>query len=158
VSRAYGWDPVGGQSYTLDGGLLFVTVMTGVVGLSLYLLMLGFVVRRCRRVWRDASASAQARGTALGAAAGTAALVVHSLFVNSLLLPFIMQPLWILWGIVFLHRRSALRRVAVGERPRGSGPGARPRRRPPPRRSPPARPRASRARTWAAAGAPRAPS
>jgi hypothetical protein len=113
VARAYGWDPVGGQSYTLDGGLLFVTVMTGAVGLAVYLVMLGLVVRRCRRVWRDVGAPPAARGTALGAAAATAALVVHSLFVNSLLLPFIMQPLWILWGIVFLHRRAALGRRAM---------------------------------------------
>ncbi len=114
VSRWYGWEPVGGQSYGLDGGLLFVTVMTGAVGLSVYLLMVGLVVRRCRRVWRDAGAAPAARGTALGAAAATAAVLVHSVFVNSLLLPFIMQPLWILWGIVFLHRRAALRRLAPG--------------------------------------------
>jgi O-antigen ligase len=113
VSRAYGWDPVGGQSYTLDGGLLFVTVMTGFVGLAVYLFMLALVARRCRRVWRDRTAPPEARGTALGVAAATAALVVHSVFVNSLLLPFIMQPLWILWGVVYLHRRAALRRREV---------------------------------------------
>jgi O-antigen ligase len=117
VARAYGWDPLGSQSYGLDGGLLFVTVMTGAVGLALYLAMLVLVVRRCRRVWRDASAPPAARGTALGAAAATAALVVHSVFVNSLLLPFIMQPLWILWGVVFLHRRAQVgRRLAPAAR------------------------------------------
>jgi hypothetical protein len=42
------------------------------------------------------------RGTALGVAAGTLALVVHSVFVNSLLLPMLMQAQWLLWGIVYV--------------------------------------------------------
>jgi O-antigen ligase len=109
VQRAYGWDG-GGESFGLDGGLLFVAVMTGLVGVALYVLMVGLLVRRGRRIWRDRAYDAAARGTALGVTAGTAALLVHSIFVNSLLLPFLMQPVWILWGLVHLHgrRRGAL--------------------------------------------------
>ena len=36
---------------------------------------------------------------AVAAVSCTAALLVHSLFVNSLLLPFLMEPLWILWAL-----------------------------------------------------------
>jgi O-antigen ligase len=104
VGRSYGFDG-GGTTFGLDGGLLFVAVMTGVVGVALYALMVGLLVRRARRLWRDARYDAAARGTALGAAAGTAALLVHSVFVNSLLLPFLMQPVWLLWGLVHLHGR-----------------------------------------------------
>ena len=34
----------------------------------------------------------------MGVAAITVAMLVHSLFVNSLLLPYLMEPLWLLWG------------------------------------------------------------
>lgn len=106
VQRRYGWDVVGRDGFAVDGGLLFVAVMTGFVGLAVYLVMFALVWRRSRRLWRDAGASPRVRGTALGVAAGSAAIVVHSCFVNSLLLPFIMAPLWTLWGVVFLLARG----------------------------------------------------
>jgi len=84
--------------------------MTGLVGVAVYLVLISLVIRRCRRVWRDATADGDARGIALGVAAGTIALVVHSVFVNSLLTTFHMQALWVLWGIVFLHARRLGRR------------------------------------------------
>ena len=42
------------------------------------------------------------RGLAIGIAAASVALVVHSLFTNSLLLPFLMEPLWVLWALGFV--------------------------------------------------------
>jgi O-antigen ligase len=113
VQQAYGWEIIGRDGFGLDGGLLFVAVMTGLVGLAVYATMLGLVVRRCRRLWRDAGAPLVARGTALGAAASLAAVCVHSIFVNSLLLPFIMEPLAVLWGIVFLYARRRARVLAA---------------------------------------------
>jgi hypothetical protein len=117
VQRAYGWD---GDTLStlsnnsLDGGLLFIAVLTGTVGVAVYAGMLTLVVRRCRRLWREASLDAEARGTALGVAACTVAMVVHSIFVNSLLQNFLMESLWVLWGIVALHAR----RVSAGCAPR----------------------------------------
>ncbi len=107
VRRAYGWAvadnlPAAG----LDGGLLFVTVLTGFVGLALYLALLGLVVARCRRLWRDAAAPPAARAFALGTTAWTVALVLHSATVNSLLLPFLMEPLWLIAGVVYLYTRA----------------------------------------------------
>ena len=104
VQRAYGWDLRNTPRFGIDGGLLFIAVMTGLVGLALYLGMVGLVVRRCRRIWRDTARSAEDRGLAIGVAAATAAILVHSLFVNSLLLPLIMEPLWILWALTFVMR------------------------------------------------------
>jgi hypothetical protein len=114
VQRAYGWNMLGRTQAGLDGGLLFITVLTGFVGLALYLVLLGMIVRRCRALWRDAGAAPEARGVALGLAAATGALVLHSLTVNSLLLPFLMEPLWVTAGVVFLYRRGRRRAIAAG--------------------------------------------
>lgn len=118
VRRAYGWAvadnlPAGG----LDGGLLFVTVLTGFVGLALYIGLLGLVAARCRRLWRDGHAPPESRALALGTAAATVALVLHSVTVNSLLLPYLMEPLWLMAGIVFLHARARRGAPAAAGRP-----------------------------------------
>jgi O-antigen ligase len=99
VAERYGYARVGLSGNSTDGGLLFIAVITGVVGLSLYLTMLATVVRRCRRVWRDESMPPQYRALATGIGAATLAICVQSFFVNSLLTVFVMEPLWLLWGI-----------------------------------------------------------
>jgi O-antigen ligase len=99
VAERYGYARVGLSGNSTDGGLLFIAVITGVVGLSLYLAMLATVVRRCRRVWRDPSIPAGYRALATGIGAATIAICVQSFFVNSLLTVFVMEPLWLLWGL-----------------------------------------------------------
>jgi hypothetical protein len=105
VQRHYGWRIVARDAFGLDGGLLFIAVMTGLVGLAVYVAMLALGVRRCRRLWRDAGADPVARGIALGTGSAVVALVLHSCFSSSLLFPFLMEPLWVLFGIVFLEAR-----------------------------------------------------
>jgi putative inorganic carbon (HCO3(-)) transporter len=112
VSERYGSVRLGTTTYSLDGGLLFIAVMTGTVGLALYCLMLYFVVRNCRRVWRDLAVPSAWRALATGTAAATAAILVNSLFVNSLLTTFVMEMLWILWGGVFVLASAARRTSA----------------------------------------------
>jgi hypothetical protein len=87
--------------------LLFIAVLTGVIGLGLYLSMMVVVAVRSRRIWRDPLSSPEDRGLALGVTAATVALSVHSVFTNSLLLPILMEVLWVLWALVFVMRRSA---------------------------------------------------
>jgi len=99
VQERYGWPRLGAASYAIEGGLLFVAVMTGVVGLVVYSSMLGFVLAKARRFWRSASASPEHRALAVGTAAFTVALLVHSMFTNSLFLPFILEPLFVLWAL-----------------------------------------------------------
>lgn len=100
VQERYGYERLGLFSNSSDGGLLFIAVLTGLVGVSLYLLMLGTVVVRCRRLWRNRRVAPEYRALATGVAAGTVAVCVHSVFVNSLLTTFVMEPLWILWALV----------------------------------------------------------
>ncbi|MDF1506271.1 O-antigen ligase family protein, partial [Roseisolibacter sp. H3M3-2] len=140
VQRAYGWESGRGAfGFSLDGGLLFIAVMTGVVGLAVYLGMCGRVVRHARGIWRDGAQPAEHRALAVGAVAATVALIVHSVFVNSLLLPFLMEPLWVLWGLVYVIAAAPAR---GGATPRRSPPARRPSR---PRRRRPARWRSTRA-------------
>lgn len=107
VQRAYGWALDGRSPASLDGGLLFVMVLTGVVGLATYVVLLGVIVVRCRRLWRNRSAPVRARAFALGTAAGVVALVIHSVTVNSLLFSFVMEVLWFMTAIVYLDTRAA---------------------------------------------------
>lgn len=108
AQESHGWRSIGGADVSLDGGLLFVAAMTGLVGVSVYVLMLSKVLRAARTTWRDSAAPADHRAHATATAAATVAVVVHSLFVNSLLLPFVMQVLWVMWGRL-AHIRAANR-------------------------------------------------
>ena len=102
VQEHRGVERTGGASYSAEGGLLFVAVMTGIVGLLIYCVMLWYVYKRCRWIWRNPDATPEQRGLALGAAAATLAICVHSIFVNSLMTPYVMEPLWVLWGLTFV--------------------------------------------------------
>jgi hypothetical protein len=99
VAERYGAVRSGSFSFSSDGGLLFIAVMTGLVGLLLYVGVLVLVLRRCRSIWRDQTAPTEWRSLAVGIAASTVAICVHGMFVNSLLTPFVMEPLWILWAM-----------------------------------------------------------
>lgn len=107
VVEMYGGIRRGAASFSSDGGLLFIAVMTGLVGLALYLSMLALVVKRCRGIWRSPVARPEWRALSVGIAAGTVAICVHATFVNSLLTPFVMEMLWVLWGLAFVMRRGA---------------------------------------------------
>ena len=97
-----GFERVASHSYSAEGGLLFIAVMTGLVGLAVYLVMLWLVLRRCRRGWLDRRGSPSERGLCLGVGAATVAILVNSIFVNSLFMPFVMELLWVMWGLVFV--------------------------------------------------------
>jgi hypothetical protein len=113
VQESYGYVRLGNGTYSVDGGLLFIALLTGLVGVSVYIAMLVIVVRRCRFIWLSSSASVEFRALATGIAAGTVALCVHSVFVNSLLTPFVMEPLFVLWGLSFSLARSVERPVVL---------------------------------------------
>jgi hypothetical protein len=111
VQEQYGWERMGSGTYSIDGGLLFVAVMTGVSGLAVFIYLLTIVARRALAVWRDPEVPAEQRALALGAIASLVAICVHSVFVNSLLTTFVMEPLWVLWGLVFVVDRERKQRT-----------------------------------------------
>jgi hypothetical protein len=85
--------------------------MTGVVGLAVYSYMLWRVMTNARRVWRDQQNSPEARGLAIGVASATVAVVMHSVFVNSLLTTYVVEILWVLWAaIAILAKRIPVSR------------------------------------------------
>ncbi len=114
VSQRLGDDTIARASFGLDGGLLFIAVLTGTVGVTLYCTIFGSALWRCRQVWHNPSQAPAERGLALGTAAASVAILVHSVFLNTLLYPFLLVPLWVLWGLVFLIRRPIQEEVAVG--------------------------------------------
>lgn len=93
---AHGWETYGGSTTSMDGGVLFVAVMTGLVGVTAYLAMLWFFFRAARRTWRDPSVPAERRAFALGGWLGMVVIVVQSLPANALLTPWLMLPLWVI--------------------------------------------------------------
>ena len=120
AQESHGWRAVGGADVSFDGGLIFIAAMTGIVGLFFYVRMLIRVERGARRVWRDVAVPPGDRAHATATAAATLAVVAHSFFVNSLLLPFVMQILWVMWARL-AHIR-ATRRAGLGIA--AAGPGA----------------------------------
>ena len=112
VQLRYEFAGLSQSAFGLDGGLLFIAVMTGVVGVTLYSMFLFLVLQACTELWSSDRSSSDPSSVldgavGLGVATATVALVVHSLFVNSILYPPIMQTMWILWGIVFVLNRRA---------------------------------------------------
>jgi O-antigen ligase len=100
------------SDFSSDGGLLFVAVMTGLVGLLIYSGMLAVVVHRCRSIWRNPQISASDRGLAIGVAGGVFAIIVHSLFVNAMFTTFVMEIMWLGWGLVYVIAANARREQA----------------------------------------------
>ena len=75
-----------------DSSLLTVLATTGTLGFLAFITVYALITRW---TWAQRKNSA-----ALGLLAGLAGLFVHSVFVNSLLFPLLMAPLWILIGSV----------------------------------------------------------
>ena len=117
VQERYGYERLYVFSYSLDGGLIFIALMSGALGLGLYIAMLTALIRRARRLWRNQAVPPEHRGLAVGTVAGTIALIVNSLFANALLLPYLMETMWVLWALVFAmavaHRSPTRSRVTM---------------------------------------------
>ena len=110
VQEHRGFERMGAHTYSAEGGLLFIAVMTGLVGLGVYVTMLWCVLRRCLAGWRNSLGLPRERGFLLGVGAATVAVLVNTLFVNTLLIPFMMELLWVCWGLSFILHQSIGRR------------------------------------------------
>ncbi len=109
-------------TFGLDGGLLFVAVMTGLLGLAIFCLLLASVVRTARAGWESRDVAPELRGIALGAGALVPAATVHSMFANTLLYVPLLHILWIIWGCAFVVASSRSDRpCATSAPPTSSG-------------------------------------
>lgn len=106
VSQRYGWDMQGVGTFGLDGGLLFISALTGFAGLTCFLGLLTSVIVSARRSWRDPAISREHRAVAYASAATVIAVTVHASFANTLLLPLVMAPCWLLWALPRVLRRA----------------------------------------------------
>ena len=119
VQDRRGYERISAASYSTEGGLLFVAVLTGIVGLAVYVAMTWFVWRRSRLAARHPLATPEERGLLRGTVAATAAILVNSLFANSLMTPWVLEPLLLLWALAFVVA-SDLRGRTAGTSPFGS--------------------------------------
>lgn len=106
IIRQKNWIIIAASAFGQEGGLLFIAALTGFIGLALYLGMVAVMWLRSRAVARDPSRLAYERGIAVALPAITVAMIFHSLFSNSLLHPFLMEPLWVLWALGFVIARE----------------------------------------------------
>lgn len=125
VQGEYGYHGARGLMFGLDGGLLFIAVLTGLVGAAIYTVMILLVLRRCRRTWRGAGSGSFERGLGVGAAAATVAFLVHSVFLSNLLYPFLLEVLWVLWAMVFVASSPPPSERPVSDRLRAPSSGLR---------------------------------
>jgi hypothetical protein len=106
VSAHYGWPTVAASRFGLDGGLLFIAALTGLVGAVAFTGCLVAIVRSARRSWRDALASPDERAVALAALGSVVAVMVHSLFATTVTLPLVLAPCWLIWSLPRVYRRA----------------------------------------------------
>lgn len=92
----YGYSSTGHAASGFDSSLLTVGATTGLLGLIAYL---GLLVSALLLAWRNWRAKRNL--LALSFLAATTALLVHSLFVNSLLYPSVLVVWWIILGLVW---------------------------------------------------------
>jgi hypothetical protein len=100
-----GWTqrPVLGYGVTgfrfMDAQYARTLVETGIVGLTAFCLLLGFVLRSGLSSLRTL-ADADERGLALGFVAGTVGLLFHAIGSNTFIIVRIMEPFWFFAGVV----------------------------------------------------------
>ncbi|MEK6693351.1 MAG: O-antigen ligase family protein [Nitrospirota bacterium] len=102
--KAWKKKPVLGYGVTgkgfIDGQYFRILVEVGLVGLAVFLWLVYTILKN---LWLSFSASSDPylRGLSLGLIAGTAGILVHSIGANSFIIVRIMEPYWLLVGLVF---------------------------------------------------------
>lgn len=85
-------------AFGISGDLVTICVLTGFVGLGLYLWMYVDVVKSLSQL-RETTTSNWVRAYARGVQAATIAVLISSSFTTLLLYPQIMAVMWILWAV-----------------------------------------------------------
>jgi len=85
----------------LDAQYVRTLVETGLVGLSLFLILIYVLTRQTWRTFREVP-DPFSKGLSLGFLAGIAAMLTHSLFANTFIIVRIMGPFWFLAAMVLM--------------------------------------------------------
>ncbi len=93
-----------------DSSLLTILATTGILGLLPFLLLHWNILKLSWQNWRNKTIPLPWQGYGLGIFAGLVGLLFHSLFVNSLLFPQILIPLWISAGL--LAQKTCMQKAA----------------------------------------------
>ena len=88
-----------------DSSLLTITATTGFLGLISFLLIITLMAIKSAQKWFQ-SKHPLSKGLGLGFFSGLIGLLVHSLFVNSLLFPQIMIFFWPMLGLIYSNHQS----------------------------------------------------
>jgi len=83
-----------------QNSLLFIWATTGTIGLAIYCLLLYAIIRYCGSIAKSNNYSEELKAVAFGYKVGLIALVVHSMFIDSLTYAFIMETMWIILGLI----------------------------------------------------------
>jgi len=83
-----------------DSSMLTVWLTTGIIGLLSYLIIFLFILKESFLAFYNKNNSRITRALGLTLVTSIVALLIHSMFVNSLLYPHIMLSLWILVGLL----------------------------------------------------------
>ena len=106
VAQRYGWVARGTSGFGLDGGLLFIAALTGLLGVVAFIRLLMAVAGSARTIWSDPDAPPAQRGIAYAVTASVVAITVHATFTNTLLLSLLLAPCWLLWAMPRVFRRA----------------------------------------------------
>ncbi len=98
IAPRYGIIRESATAFGFAGDLITIFVMTGAIGLILYLRICGQVINELSRL-RDRTRSTWVCAFARGVQASTIAVLVSSSFTTLLLYPQIMAVLWVLWAL-----------------------------------------------------------
>ncbi|MBZ5564153.1 MAG: O-antigen ligase family protein, partial [Acidobacteriia bacterium] len=99
VLPRYGYLAGGGSAFGLDGGLLAIFALSGVLGLAGYCYLIGKVLLTSRWIYAN-SDDRLYRVIAKGASASLLVIVTSSFFTSALLYLFIMEFYWVAFALL----------------------------------------------------------
>lgn len=99
-----------------DSSLLTIWVTTGIFGLLAYLWLLAASLREAICAWHAKHLDPTWKGFGLGLTGALLGLFLHSLFVNSLVYPHMMQVAWLCLAIAIMVRQGSPQVVRQPER------------------------------------------
>lgn len=83
-----------------DSSLLTIWLTTGIIGLLFYLWILASIIKKSFYVFSEKNNPLLMRAIGLGVLGAIFSVLIHSMFVNSLLYPHIMLGLWLIVGLL----------------------------------------------------------